>query len=456
MHLPLRFLVVALGTLSPLAAQVRPYRAIDLGQVPGQHPAAGVSAGGISSDGRHVAGWSVWEPYVWDDGSGMRALAKPVGQRVVSALAVNSGGIAVGKASTGQPHLRALLWDASSAVTMLHRSAWVWSIAEDINDAGTILLTAALPNGTQNGRRHVFLGTRTSGFVDLAPTTRIESYGIDLNERGQAVVKIDGYYRRWSPGGALTSLSPYRPWCLNELGQVAGSNGGMVARFDDASGWVPLPNSQLAFDQVGGIDDFGQIVATHRVRVGQSPPSYAYFGYLWTDGLGWRRLEDLVDVAQQVDVEHVAGITAGGRIAVQGSIGPDNRALILEPRFVHVSGVGCAGSGGIAPRATVAGIPQGGQRIALLATGGRPGGQGAFLFATRSIATSIAGCTLLVDPAGIVDAPVRMNASGQVSVPLTLPPGVGATSVWMQFVSLDGGAANGAFALSNAVRVDLQ
>jgi hypothetical protein len=147
------------------------------------------------------------------------------------------------------------------------------------------------------------------------------------------------------------------------------------------------------------------------------------------DGLGLRKLDDLVVGSQPVRVYTVRGITDDGKIAGGGSFGPDNRALLLEPRFVASYGNGGAGGAGRRPKATADGMPAVGNSIALLGSGGVANG---------------------------VAIAVSTGPVGQAKLSLRLPANLPAGSVYAQFITLDTGAANGVFATSNGVRIDVQ
>lgn len=437
--------------------QIRPYRVTDLGSPIGQSPLAGVGADGLSPDGRFVAGSSVWEPYVWEQGVGMHALQKLPGYVSAGALSVTDAGIAVGRCGldTGTwERYQAVAWDAMGAVTSLQQPGWRHSIALDINRDHQVLLSVGIPNGNSWFTR-AFLGPLGGPFVELAPGATA-SVAYDLNERGQVCLSADGIGdARYTPGVGLQPL-PIRPQRLNDFGQVAGFDSAQqgVARFTDGAG-VHVFTSPLSFRTVGGIDSFGQIVATEYVRTSISPPGYARYGYLISDALGIRKLETLVEHPVPVRVGEVAGISDTGAIVASGSVGSDNRAILLEPRFVRVYGGGCTGSNGT-PRAVAVGEPIGGGRVTLLAAGGLPQGRGVFVLAFGPASIPLpGGCTLLVDPASafLVDTP--LNTVGQASLPLDLPRHI-AGSVFAQFVSLDPAAANGIFAASNGVGIDIQ
>src|SRR5690606_17444706 len=455
---PTRALAAACATLAAAALlpapPLRPYRVLALGSPIGQDPRAGVLADGMSASSEYVAGTSVWEPFVWRRGSGMQALQKLPGYVSAGALAVSDAGLAVGRCglSTGswEPY-QAVAWDPSGAVTSLQQPGWRHSLAVDINNHHQVLLSVGLATGISTWKQHAFTGPLGGPYVEVVPGAVSAAY--DLNDRGQIVLSIDSVrYARFTPGIGLESL-PIVPWCLNEYGQVAGTQQA-VARFTDGTGVHVFPGT-TNFPDVGGIDSFGQVVATEYVRTSQSPPRYAYYGYLLSDALGVRKLDDLVDQSVPVRVEQVVAIGDDGTIAASGSVGQRNRAMLLEPRFVHVHGNGCSGSNGT-PRAIAVGSPTGGQRVTLLGAGGVGHGNAAFVlgFAATSLPMS-GGCTLLVDPAGAFVVPVALNPIGQGSLALDVPVGV-TGALFAQFVTIDPNAPNSLFAASNGVRIDVQ
>lgn len=454
-------LVLAAGCLAPVtwAQTLRPYHVIDLGSPIGQNPMAGVGAEALSPDGDLVAGSSVWEPYVWARGTGMRQLQKLPGYRTAGANAVTNAGIAVGRCGldTGswEPY-RAVWWDANGLVNPLQQPGWRHSIAIDVNEAQLVLIHAGISTGTNTWVNKAFVGPLGGPYLQMVPGSAASS-ATDLNQRGQVCLTGDGIGpARYTPGIGLQAL-PIEPARLNDYGQVAGFPPGQngVVRYTDNLGVHRFPTS-LTFREVGGIDSFGQVVATEWVRTGISPPSYTRYGYLLSDVTGVTRLETLVDHPVPVRVGSVAAIADTGVIAASGSIGPDNRAMLLVPRFLHVYGQGCAGSNGV-PRAVAVGVPAGGGSVAVLAAGGVPNGTGAFLLAfARGAVPLPGGCTVAVDPANAIIVPASPDAIGQARLTLNVPVGVGGFSLFAQFASIDPAAPNGLFAASNGVRIDVQ
>lgn len=124
---------------------------------------------------------------------------------------------------------------------------------------------------------------------------------------------------------------------------------------------------------------------------------------------------------------------------------------------MSVYGAGCHGGTGTAPKAIADGTPAAGLRVVLLGAGGRSNAVGAFVIATQPAAVALpGGCTLLVDLTNAVAISVATNQAGQAHLAIDLPSGTPRGPVYMQFATVDPGAANGAFALSNGVRIDVQ
>jgi hypothetical protein len=436
----------------------RPYRVTDLGVPIGQNPIAGVGAEGMSPNAEFVAGDSVWVPFVWQRGTGMRALQKLPGYVSAGAISVTDAGIAVGRCGidTGTwETYQAVWWDPTGVVRSLAQPSWRYSIAVDVNRHHQVLIAAGVPNGSSSLSK-AFIGPLSGPMVELVPGPGA-SAAYDLNDRGQVCLVADGIGdARFTPGIGLQPL-PMRPRRLNEYGQVAGFDaaGQLVARYTDGAG-VHVFTAAGTFRDVGGIDSFGQIVATEYVRTSVSPPNYAHYGYLMSEALGVRKLDTLVDHPVPVRVGSVVAISDSGAIAASGSVGSDNRAILLEPRFLHVYGQGCDGSNGTV-RMVASGDAVGGGRIALLAAGGASGGAGVFALSTRSAAIPLpGGCTVSIDPTASLLVAAPLNPIGQGSLALTLPSYLAAVSLFAQFVSIDAAAANGVLALSNGVRIDIQ
>lgn len=448
-----RTLAVAALTAAPALSQVL-YDVTDLGPVPGAGPLSGVIAKGISADGSKVVGTSVWEGYVWDDVTGMRALAKPAGEAVLSAESVVSTGAAVGYSGLTSSSYRAQFWDPAGAVQSLHQPGWVWSRALAIDENGRVLVTAGIPFGSSTVA-HAFLGTPMGGFVDLAPAASSAS-GLVLTNSGYTLFADSNAYMLLDPLGGTSNLgSAYTVHAVSESGEAGGIANGRAARWTPALGWQELPQGGLNIRQFGGVDSFGRVGASHAVQTGISPPRFDYFAHLHIDGLGWIDLNAHVDPTQFLDVETIAGITDNGRIAAFGSIGPDNRALLLEPRYVSHEGTGCGGARG-APKVTAAGTPIGGHRLAFLGGNAPAGEPGVILVSLLRANVPLFGCTALVDPFTPASFAVTAGAGGHVSVPVDLPATASGLTLFAQYITRDPGAANGFLSMSNRVAVDVQ
>lgn len=455
---PHRLLPLVFAAAFPLAvrAQQFHYDATDLGVVPGASPIAGVTCESMSPNGTFVVGGS-WDPYRWSAVGGMQRLPLPSGQVAGLVVDVDDAGRAVGYAGlSAPPNYRATTWDALGTLQVLHQPGWVWSRVEAIGTAGEMLLSVAVPNSTSLGESHAYLRDPAGNYLDLTPTST-SGRGLDL-ARGFALYVDGNTVRRRDPGGATTSISSaFSAVRIGASGEVLGLANGDVARWSPSGSWQPVADPNLRLTNIGGMNRFGQIVATHSVQYQSSPPRFFRYAHLYTDGLGWVDLATVVDPSRFITVTYSAGITDEGVIAAEGSIGPDNRAMRLVPRFVTTIGQGCPDATGEEVRALVAGEPRGGRQLALLGAGGVPGGMGAFLLGEQSAAIALpGGCTLQLDPAFLLASLSVTSTERRASFTLPLPPALSNVSFYVQYGVLDPGAANGVFALSNAVRVDVQ
>lgn len=461
-----RFPVLATVLLSLVApriahAQSRPYRAIDLGVVPGQSPVAGVTAAAISRDGSRIGGTSVWEPYVWERGFGMRALAKLAGRVNGEVQDVNDAGIAVGSCGLGTVSMptTAVVWDRFGKVQAIGGLGGMFSTCIAINDAGTVIGRAEV---SVNGVRfnHAFTWTAAGGIVDLTPGVAVNSTAYDINDAGQLCLLVGSAAYRSTPGVGLESMGGVLPTRINEYGQMAGKDmsTGTAGRWTDGVGWEMFAaGSTVQLSDIGGIDSFGRIGGTQSIRVNSSPPSYRRHGHLWVEGLGFQRLDDWIDPAQVATVKRVHGVTDDGAIVADGSIGSDNRAMLLEPTMVTPFGSACAGGSGRAPRLGASGWPRPGGKVAILGAGGPRAGAGVVVFSPRTASLPLpGGCTLLVDPLAGVTVPVALNPIGQGSIVLTVPGGTPAHSLWLQLATWDPAAVAATLAASNGVRIDVR
>jgi hypothetical protein len=448
-------LASALGLAFPLAAQSIRYDTVDLGVVPGQSPIAGVTARTMSPDGVFIGGTSVWEGYVWNEVSGMRALPKPAGELSIFVEDVRNDGSAIGWSGLGAPYTRAQFWDAAGTIQPLHQPGWLYSRGVGVNASGQVLISANVPNGSSSLPR-AYLGTLQGGFVDLTPAGSAFSNAVALNDAGFVLFNDISSHLLRDPSGNVTSLGlAFSPWTLEENGHVTGLAAGVAARWDPVTGWQPIPSPGLDMGRMGGMNRFGQVVASHSVSIQTSPPQVDYFLYVYTDGLGWTEIDSVVDPAQQLKVEQAAGIDDRGRIAAFGSIGPDNRAMLLTPRHVSTYGQGCSGGDGEL-RALAAGDFRGGGRIVLLGAGAPGSGSGVMLAALGQANVPLFGCTLRVDPLSAIALPVTADPVGRVSLPIDLPPLASGFSVYAQFVAVDASGPAGLLTMSNGVRIDVQ
>src|SRR5690606_16237785 len=127
------------------------------------------------------------------------------------------------------------------------------------------LVMAWLPQGSGTAER-AFVGPLGGPFVDLAPGAGM-SRAHDINDAGQVCIDVDGAPMRYTPGVGLQAVGPHMPERINDFGQMAGRDGnGLVQRYTDGIGWQAIAGaSSTSVREVGGINSFGQVVATEYV-----------------------------------------------------------------------------------------------------------------------------------------------------------------------------------------------
>ena len=145
-----------------------------------------------------------------------------------AAVAVNTGGYAVGWAETAAGERHAVRWSPAGVIRDLGTLGGRTSAATALDDSGRVVGQAELADGS----RHAFLWTPGVGMRDLGTLGGRDSSAADLNASGYVVGKAqraDGIDRAflWRPGtgirdlGALTG-DESRASAINDSGQVAG------------------------------------------------------------------------------------------------------------------------------------------------------------------------------------------------------------------------------------------
>ncbi|MFH0946935.1 MAG: trypsin-like peptidase domain-containing protein, partial [Planctomycetota bacterium] len=120
-------------------------------------------------------------------------------------------------------------------------------------------------------------------------------------------------------------------------------------------------------------------------------------------------------------------------------------------------GSGCPGSGGLIPELSGSGNASPGGSVTIQVQKAKASGYGLMLLSVTPGNSTISGCSYLVGPSIVPAVGIGLNSSGAASIPATLPGtfpvGLG---LFMQFVSIDAGAANGKWAVSNGLELLVQ
>ena len=193
------------------------------------------------------------------------------------------------------------------------------SSAVDINNRGQVLVRI------DNYSAHdSFMWTKEAGFSIISdPSGRVSAE--EINDAGQIVGTIygDASNRPFilTPEAGLNILSPLigEGAAINNLGQIAGSFNGYSfsqTRFESrifryGPPFVSPNNASGGFVQanVEGINDVGQIV-------GYGYTGLAFHAFLWTEGSGF---QDLGYLPGGYDYSHAMAVNSAGQVVGQGS-----------------------------------------------------------------------------------------------------------------------------------------
>lgn len=125
--------------------------------------------------------------------------------------------------------------------------------------------------------------------------------------------------------------------------------------------------------------------------------------------------------------------------------------------FFQTYGQGCPGTIPVNPSLTGTGFPGPGQNVVVNISGAFPNSAGILLIGSSQASVPVAGsCSLLVS--GLVGGgfPLAVGALGSLSLPATLPGGIGMGDVYMQYFAIDPGAPNNQYAASNGLQMHFQ
>jgi probable HAF family extracellular repeat protein len=318
------------------AAEAGPYRVTDLGTLGGDGTAQAL---GINEAGQ-VVGYATavslkYYAFLWDDGVMTDLGTLPTGS-TSRAIGLNDNGQVVGFAfdgsAAGGAHNHAFLWENGVMTDLFPEPAH--SVANAINDAGQVV-------GQYNLNRPYIW--QDGGFIELGSFGGGNSWGyaLDINNAGQVVGSspvnngsggLAQHAFLWEDGvmidlGALPGLPDSRAHAVNELGQVVG-----FSSFFDPDTTDELFESFLweggvmidlgvpgDLNRAHDINDSGQIV-------GWSSSG----AYIYEDGVV-TILNTLIPAGSGVRISVATGINNAGQIVGYGLFGGRFHALLLTP-----------------------------------------------------------------------------------------------------------------------------
>jgi probable HAF family extracellular repeat protein len=272
---------------------------------------------------------------LWDNGVMTDLGTLPTGS-TSRAFGLNDNGQVVGFAfdgsAAGGANNHAFLWENGVMTVLFPEPAH--SVANAINDVGQVV-------GQYNLNRP-FLW-QNGGFIDLRGFGGTQSFGyaFDINEAGQVVGSSavnngsDGLSQHaflWEDGvmtdlGALPGLPDSRAHAINELGQVVGFSSSFDPETTDEVFESFLWENGVMIDlgvpgdlnRAHDINDSGQIV-------GWSSSG----AYIYEDGVV-TNLNTLIPAGSGVSISVATGINNAGQIVGYGLFGGRTHALLLTP-----------------------------------------------------------------------------------------------------------------------------
>ena len=318
------------------AAEAGTYSVTDLGTLGGSGT---TQAYGINEAGQ-VVGYSTaaslkYHAFLWDNGMMIDLGTLPTGS-TSRALGLNDNGQVVGFAFDGSvaggADNHAFLWENGVMTDLFPEPGH--SLANAINDAGQVVGQYNLnrPFIWQNGE-----------FVELGGFGGGNSWGyaLDINNAGQVVGSSpvnngsDGLAQRaflWEDGvmtdlGALPGLPDSRSHAINELGQVVG-----FSSFFDPDTTDEIFESFLWED--GVMIDLGvpgDLNRAHDINdAGQIVGWSSRGAYIYEDGVV-TNLNTLIPAGSGVSLSTATAINNAGQIVVNGRAGGRFRAFLLTP-----------------------------------------------------------------------------------------------------------------------------
>lgn len=288
---------------------------------------------------------------VWQADGGVQTIGTLPGIATSFATAVNQAGQVVGYAGSYDAP-QAFLWDAGSGMRALGAfdAAQPVSMANGISDDGVVVGTSV----TAAGATHAFTWTAAGGFVDPFPTkpgavayaigTHDEWVGGVAGKNSEAGVRVNAGGKR-TDLGLLAADVPYAYGkALNTAGQVVGSSGSESGT-NHAFVWDKLHGMQDlgvlpggTFSNALAVNDAGQVVGISDIPAGRGTADTPFY---YDKHLGMVALTTLIadddplkseiqfDAAQAINNRGV--IVANGLITKPGYANPRYRAFLLIP-----------------------------------------------------------------------------------------------------------------------------
>ena len=262
----------------------------------------------------------------WTPSGGMRDLGRLVFPDSAGAAINDLGQV------TGSADLDGFVWTRSGGMQEIGSSGSASVGGLGINDLGRVVGT-----GGQNMFPVAFRWTRSGGTQILVLYTSGSpvSSGAAINNLGQVVGssltcflcatrQLDAF--RWTPSGGIQDLGPGRATAINDLGQIAGTNGaGHAFRWTPSGGMQDLGTLGGATSSAVAINLLGEVTGTSDTAGG------AHHAFVWTR---WRGMVDLGTLGGTNS--SASGINALGQVVgTSDTAGGTTRAFRWTPTPRH-------------------------------------------------------------------------------------------------------------------------
>lgn len=310
------------GSTSPSAVPEIAYTVVDLG------PGHALSI----SNTTHVGGYG----FVWDDVQGRQETG-------MGWCHVNDSGSVAGAYNPKDTDSRPCIWNATSGITDLGepgKRGW----GRAINNAGVVSGWYGGGNGLQ-----AFLWEPDKGLRNIHQVLHLpddaSSVATDINDAGRILINafangsfiIDGATEK------VTRIGPHRARAFNEHGDVIFHNldamrthDGELIFFSRPPGYTQCHGRGInnKREVVGICHDAPDVLvadwgSTQRTR---------WHGFVWTEGSGFRFLNDLIDPSEGWHIEYANDINDDGRIVGTAQLNGETRAVLLVPLPLTLEG----------------------------------------------------------------------------------------------------------------------